>query len=69
MGINFKLLIYFLLLLLAYNYSRILINSHPGLALVHSRMASGRQGLQLVAWVASLPSAHKAVSHPIVYTV
>ena len=58
-----KLLIYFLLLLLAYNYSWILINSHPCLALVHSCMASCRPGLQLVAWVASLPSAHEAVSY------
>ena len=41
-GRNFKLLIYFLLLLLAYNYSRILINSEPCLDLVHSHVASCR---------------------------
>ena len=42
MGRNFKLLIYFLLLLLAYNYSWILINSEPHLALMHSHVASCR---------------------------
>ena len=39
----------FLLLLLAYNYTWIIINSDPHLALSHSCMASCRPGLQLVA--------------------
>ena len=39
----------FLLLLLAYNYTWIIINSDPCLALSLSRVASYRPGIQLVA--------------------